>query len=134
MSDPEGPPTADTPLPMVSRPSAPAHPATGTPPPGAPRAAPAGRALQRSASGAVTMGVPVTTTSTRAPVQRSEAPAAPAGSGGGTGTAGNRATARSDGIDTEELARRLLDPLSRLLRADLRRGRERAGRLYDDRR
>lgn len=38
------------------------------------------------------------------------------------------------GIDVEELARRLLDPVSRLLRADLRRDRERAGRLYDRRR
>ncbi|MFF3191757.1 hypothetical protein [Streptomyces misionensis] len=37
-------------------------------------------------------------------------------------------------IDLEDLARRLLDPLSRLLRADLRRGRERAGRPYDGRR
>jgi hypothetical protein len=33
--------------------------------------------------------------------------------------------------EVEELARRLLEPLSRLLRADLRQGRERAGRLYD---
>jgi len=38
------------------------------------------------------------------------------------------------GIDLEDLARRLLDPLSRLLRADLRRGRERTGRPYDGRR
>ncbi|WP_143036180.1 hypothetical protein [Lentzea fradiae] len=33
--------------------------------------------------------------------------------------------------DLEELARRLLDPLGRLLRAELRHGRERAGRLHD---
>ncbi|MCQ4045103.1 hypothetical protein [Streptantibioticus rubrisoli] len=39
-----------------------------------------------------------------------------------------------DGIDVEDLARRLIDPVARLLRADLRRGRERAGRLYDGRR
>ncbi|WP_431981365.1 hypothetical protein [Streptomyces qinglanensis] len=39
-----------------------------------------------------------------------------------------------EGIDLEELARRLLDPLGRLLRADLRRDRERAGRLYGGRR
>jgi syndecan 1 len=37
-------------------------------------------------------------------------------------------------VDLDELARRLLDPLARLLRADLRRGRERAGRPYDGRR
>ncbi|QFZ21385.1 hypothetical protein [Saccharothrix syringae] len=36
--------------------------------------------------------------------------------------------------DLEELARRLLDPLGRLLRAELRQGRERTGRLHDRRR
>jgi syndecan 1 len=41
---------------------------------------------------------------------------------------------RGDGIDVEDLARRLIDPVARLLRADVRRGRERAGRLYDGRR
>ncbi|MEU9760758.1 hypothetical protein AB0D98_13545 [Streptomyces sp. NPDC047987] len=41
---------------------------------------------------------------------------------------------RVTGAEIEELARRLLDPVSRLIRADLRRGRERAGRLYDGRR
>ena len=47
----------------------------------------------------------------------------------------HRAEAPQDpGIDLDELARRLLDPLARLLRADLRRGRERAGRPYDGRR
>ncbi len=38
---------------------------------------------------------------------------------------------RGDGIDVEDLARRLIDPVARLLRTDVRRGRERAGRLYD---
>ncbi|MGW1681955.1 hypothetical protein [Saccharopolyspora sp. NPDC002376] len=36
--------------------------------------------------------------------------------------------------DTEELARRLVEPVSRLLRAELRQGRERIGRLHDRRR
>lgn len=36
--------------------------------------------------------------------------------------------------DIDELARRLLDPLGRLLRAELRLGRERTGRLHDRRR
>jgi hypothetical protein len=36
--------------------------------------------------------------------------------------------------DVDELARRLFEPISRLLRADLRQGRERAGRLHDRRR
>ncbi|MES4890712.1 hypothetical protein [Streptomyces sp. NPDC096012] len=41
------------------------------------------------------------------------------------------AGAQDPGIDLDDLARRLLEPVSRLLRADLRRGRERAGRPYD---
>ncbi|NEA08213.1 hypothetical protein G3I27_08405, partial [Streptomyces sp. SID10692] len=41
---------------------------------------------------------------------------------------------RMSGAEVEELARRLIDPVSRLLRADLRRGRERSGRLHDGRR
>jgi hypothetical protein len=36
--------------------------------------------------------------------------------------------------DTDELARRLVEPVSRLLRAELRQGRERIGRLHDRRR
>ncbi|MDX3539773.1 hypothetical protein PV721_36730 [Streptomyces sp. MB09-01] len=36
--------------------------------------------------------------------------------------------------DLDDLARRLLDPVSRLLRTELRRGRERAGRPFDGRR
>ncbi|MFG2602860.1 hypothetical protein ACGFT2_04725 [Streptomyces sp. NPDC048514] len=55
------------------------------------------------------------------------------------GRAPARETARpgapqEPGIDLDDLARRLLEPVSRLLRADLRRGRERAGRPYDGRR
>ncbi|MBX9396377.1 hypothetical protein K4749_22970 [Streptomyces sp. TRM72054] len=37
-------------------------------------------------------------------------------------------------IDLDDLARRLLDPMARLLRTELRRGRERTGRPYDGRR
>lgn len=37
-------------------------------------------------------------------------------------------------LDVDELARRLLEPVSRLLRSDLRQGRERAGRAHDRRR
>jgi hypothetical protein len=37
-------------------------------------------------------------------------------------------------MDPDELARRLFEPVSRLLRADLRHGRERAGRGHDRRR
>jgi syndecan 1 len=47
----------------------------------------------------------------------------------------HRAEAPQDpGIDLDALARRLLDPMARLLRTELRRGRERTGRPYDGRR
>ncbi|MFE7515938.1 hypothetical protein ACFU8I_32605, partial [Streptomyces sp. NPDC057540] len=36
--------------------------------------------------------------------------------------------------DLDELARKLIEPVARLLRAELRRGRERAGRPFDGRR
>ncbi|GAA4525399.1 hypothetical protein [Amycolatopsis samaneae] len=50
-----------------------------------------------------------------------------------TGTdSGDEPTAEHQGMD--ELARRLVEPVSRLLRADLRAGRERAGRLHPRRR
>jgi syndecan 1 len=39
-----------------------------------------------------------------------------------------------DGIEMDRLARMLFEPISRLLRADLRRGRERAGAGHDHRR
>ncbi|MBB5802163.1 hypothetical protein F4560_001931 [Saccharothrix ecbatanensis] len=41
---------------------------------------------------------------------------------------------RLDRSDLDDLARRLLDPVGRLLRAELRHGRERAGILHDRRR
>ncbi|MER7488526.1 hypothetical protein ABTY20_22010 [Streptomyces sp. NPDC126497] len=41
---------------------------------------------------------------------------------------------QNPGADLDDLARRLLDPVARLLRTELRRGRERTGRPYDGRR
>ncbi|MCE0445643.1 hypothetical protein LT493_13340 [Streptomyces tricolor] len=38
------------------------------------------------------------------------------------------------GLDLDDLARRLLDPVARLLRAELRRGRDCTGRPHDGRR
>ncbi|MER7047636.1 hypothetical protein ABT391_22600 [Streptomyces jumonjinensis] len=58
-------------------------------------------------------------------------PARPDGTGSADPAAGDAPATGVTGADIEELARRLLDPVSRLIRADLRRGRERAGRLYD---
>ncbi|MCP2270115.1 hypothetical protein LV75_002616 [Actinokineospora diospyrosa] len=59
---------------------------------------------------------------TPAPVQRSTVPAK------------RLRPEKAPGQDLEELARGLLDPLMRLLRAELRHGRERAGRRNDHRR
>ncbi|MFF9768402.1 hypothetical protein ACF1GT_17630 [Streptomyces sp. NPDC014636] len=57
-----------------------------------------------------------------------------ASTGSGTGHGRGHAAAQDKGPDLDELARRLLDPVSRLLRTELRRGRERTGRPFDGRR
>ncbi|MEV1024955.1 hypothetical protein [Streptomyces sp. NPDC050264] len=51
---------------------------------------------------------------------------------GASGNGGSAAPA--PGADLDELARRLIDPVSRLLRTELRRGRDRTGRPGDGRR
>ncbi|MEI7034794.1 hypothetical protein V9U70_28735, partial [Streptomyces pratensis] len=89
----------------------------------------AARAVQRAAAGAGPAGVPVR----GVPVQRAPRPGG-SGPSDGSGAPDPAAANRLTGADMEELARRLLDPVSRLIRADLRRGRERAGRLHDGRR
>jgi hypothetical protein len=68
--------------------------------------------------------VPVSKVVARAPA--TTAPAAPAPP--------VAATPSADGTDLDDLARRLFEPISRLLRSDLRQGRERTGRLHDRRR
>ncbi|WP_406103408.1 hypothetical protein OG698_14400 [Streptomyces sp. NBC_01003] len=88
------------------------------------------------------------------PVQRDPAPSGNGNSGrkGGVTTASTQTTdnANSAGgqgkrekaapapeaaaLDLDDLARRLLDPVARLLRTELRRGRERTGRPFDGRR
>ncbi|MFG3013899.1 hypothetical protein ACGFZB_26405 [Streptomyces cinerochromogenes] len=64
-------------------------------------------------------------------------------SASGTSSASGKNAARRDGpssdppdpgLDLDDLARRLLDPVGRLLRAELRRGRDRTGRPHDGRR
>ncbi|WNM30859.1 hypothetical protein RKE30_10795 [Streptomyces sp. Li-HN-5-11] len=65
----------------------------------------------------------------------SASPGSSVSSAPGTATARRPATPPDDpGLDLDDLARRLLDPVSRLLRTELRRGRERTGRPYDGRR
>ncbi|MFJ4094905.1 hypothetical protein ACIPYS_25240 [Kitasatospora sp. NPDC089913] len=51
-----------------------------------------------------------------------------------TGGSPRAAGTQGGDLDLEDLARRLLDPVARLLRAELRRGRDRAGRTFDGRR
>ncbi|WP_432150464.1 hypothetical protein [Streptomyces sp. bgisy029] len=122
------------------------------------------QALQRAAAQAGITGVPVkavppksTNRSTHKGTQRGAQPGAPrpvqrapedgpsgfapsaetpTGNATATVNTANEANtaARISGAEIEELARRLLDPVSRLIRADMRRGRERAGRLHDGRR
>ncbi|WP_240800130.1 hypothetical protein, partial [Streptomyces rhizosphaericola] len=115
------------------------------------------QALQRAAARAGLTGVPVKAvppgnarpgTTPPKTVQRTNG----TGGGGGTATAGTPGipgiadtpdTAptetttpanRITGAELDALARRLIDPVSRLIRADMRRGRERAGRPHDGRR
>ncbi|MFD7587623.1 hypothetical protein ACFV84_19640 [Kitasatospora sp. NPDC059811] len=104
--------------------SGPARPSTDT-----------ARVLQRVAEQAGLHGVPLTAVPARTPVTvqttaSSPPPTAapPAQPGGGS------STGPTSGADLDELARRLIEPVGRLLRAELRRGRERAGRPYDGRR
>ncbi|MFJ3580987.1 hypothetical protein ACIPPS_01955 [Streptomyces sp. NPDC090127] len=89
------------------------------------------KAVQRMADAGL-QGVPVT------PVARSASPAqaagtahAPAKNAPSTDTP---TTSPKGGRELDELARQLIDPVARLLRAEMRRGRERTGRPYDNRR
>ncbi|WP_369386873.1 hypothetical protein AB5J72_04095 [Streptomyces sp. CG1] len=131
LSDPQAPPLPDRPDNAVpGPPPVPVVRVARTTPTKAP-------AVQREVGragggGAVPAGVPVTAVPPRGRQRSASVPAAPGdGAGRGTGSAGAR---QEPVIDLDELARRLLEPMARLLRADLRRGRERAGRPYDGRR
>ncbi|WP_189917869.1 hypothetical protein [Kitasatospora xanthocidica] len=82
-------------------------------------------------------GVPLTAVPARAPVTVQAAPPAngPARPASPSQAAGPPAEATGIGSgDLDELARRLIEPVGRLLRTELRRGRERGGRPYDGRR
>ncbi|MBN0047609.1 hypothetical protein JS756_26580 [Streptomyces actuosus] len=76
-----------------------------------------------AAPAALPAGVPGTAVPAQGRQRQTSAPPAPA-----------PAATPDAGADLDDLARRLLDPMARLLRADLRRGRERAGRPHDGRR
>ncbi|MFB6654277.1 hypothetical protein ACFCZ4_22410 [Streptomyces microflavus] len=128
---PAGPPALSVRVPPRTHPSASGPSGSGNPAQPPTRA----QALQRAAAQAGITGVPVKAVApkgTPKAVQRADddrsgfAPTAE--------TAAQNVANRISGAEIEELARRLLDPVSRLIRADMRRGRERAGRLHDGRR
>lgn len=117
---PAGPGPAVPALPGVARP---APTVTSVPAAPAGRTAPAAPVVQpRSAA----------TPSPVAPVQRAAKPPASA-SAKPAPKSGSTPQAVAD-TDLDDLARKLIDPVARLLRADLRRGRERTGRPFDGRR
>ncbi|MFE5586780.1 hypothetical protein [Kitasatospora sp. NPDC056531] len=130
------------PAPARSGPSAfaSAQPAQSAPPsPGT------ARLLQRVAEQAGLIGVPLTAVPARGPVTVQAAPATgspsraastpPGASSAAQAVGGSPAeTGGSGPADLDELARRLVEPVGRLLRTELRRGRERGGKPYDLRR
>ncbi|MFF9066520.1 hypothetical protein ACF09E_14320 [Streptomyces sp. NPDC014891] len=142
---PVAPPQAP---PVAHGPSAPGTPAPGAPVPVVrPRSVPPAAAstgggaaprIQRAVpdtggSASAAPAVPVKAVSARGKQASSAAPAA-AGRGTGRTTGRDAEPAQDPGLDLDDLARRLLDPMARLLRTELRRGRERSGRPFDGRR
>ncbi|MFI0927979.1 hypothetical protein ACH4TP_29180 [Streptomyces sp. NPDC021012] len=97
--------------------------------------------VQRASSGAgkavpdvpgVSKGVPAkAVTAARGEQQH---PGTASASASGRRAERSAGAAQEPGLDLDDLARRLLDPMARLLRTELRRGRERTGRPYDGRR
>ncbi|MDN0198356.1 hypothetical protein NW895_25530, partial [Streptomyces sp. S.PNR 29] len=112
---------------------------TGTPGPGPAAGGGAGRAappVQRAgtATGAAALPTDVPVKAVPARGRARSAPVPSTASIAGTGADRRAETPQEPGLDLDDLARRLLDPVARLLRTELRRGRERTGRPYDGRR
>ncbi|MGW6567045.1 hypothetical protein [Streptomyces sp. NPDC054975] len=129
--------TASTPVQRQAQPltyTRGAGPATGPEPvrppvsPGTPAGSLQAKAVQRMADAGLS-GVPVTRVT---PVQRADSATEKTAATTPTPTKAASPSSRSQEI--EELARQLIDPVARLLRAEMRRGRERTGRPYDGRR
>ncbi|GAB2719857.1 hypothetical protein GCM10010442_46250 [Kitasatospora kifunensis] len=127
----------------------PAPRSSAAPPSPAPPSAATARVLQRVAEQAGLSGVPLTAVPSSTPtVTTSTATTAATTTEASAQTTTQTTTQASTGTQTEaatggdfgagaeidELARRLIEPVGRLLRAELRRGLERAGRPYDGRR
>ncbi|MFI1728871.1 hypothetical protein ACH40E_06445 [Streptomyces acidicola] len=111
--------------------------------PAAGSAIPVQRDVADSAGADLLKGVPVKEVRARgrsgwssASSGSSASPVSPASPSASGKAAERRPGPRQDhpDLDLDDLARRLLDPVSRLLRTELRRGRERTGRPYDGRR
>ncbi len=132
VTSPQAPPVVVQPAPAASpaRPVPVVRPRTP-----APAATPAAAATAPTAGVPHAAGPPPVQ---RAPVGRSgPGPTShgPSGGGGAKSVPADRhAAPQVPDADLDDLARRLLDPVSRLLRTELRRGRERAGRPFDGRR
>ncbi|MEU7467363.1 hypothetical protein AB0A94_02170 [Streptomyces sp. NPDC044984] len=118
-----------------------------TVPPGPAAGGGTGRAttpVQRDASPAgdlaVAKGVPVKGVPAKSGSERARSSSVSAAGdlavpeGHGRGADRSADSPQNPGADLDDLARRLIDPLARLLRTELRRGRERTGRPYDGRR
>ncbi|MGW7449610.1 hypothetical protein [Kitasatospora sp. NPDC054795] len=128
-------------LPAGHATSAPSAP-SASPGPAAPPSPATARLLQRVAEQTGLTGVPLTAVPARTPTTvqlagpaRTATPGIPpAASTPGKAPAGPGAERRADPADLDELARRLVEPVGRLLRTELRRGRERSGKPYDMRR
>ncbi|MEU6394389.1 hypothetical protein [Streptomyces sp. NPDC046939] len=135
----------------------PGHPARQEPDRTAPVVRPSTRVVQRDSGAPASGGSPPptpsmstagtqTTNSTSTPTTTSSTGTGTgtgtgSSTGTGTGTSAKRTTASAGtqtspapGLDLDDLARRLIDPVSRLLRTELRRGRERTGHPTDRRR
>ncbi|MEU8927943.1 hypothetical protein AB0D10_44775 [Kitasatospora sp. NPDC048545] len=119
-------------------------PSVRTAPPAAPAPQSPGtaRVLQRVAEQAGLTGIPLTAVPARTPTTVQAAPSvgspsrgasAPHAGGSPAEPAGHGAAGHTS-ADLDELARRLIEPVGRLLRTELRRGRERGGRPHDGRR
>ncbi|MFJ8825940.1 hypothetical protein ACIREE_29750 [Streptomyces sp. NPDC102467] len=103
----------------------------------APVVRPAARVVQRDVGGAPTGGDGATASATTTSTMGTQTEAAQGGKASAKGTGGDggsKAATPPPGAELDELARRLIDPVSRLLRTELRRGRDRTGRPADGRR
>ncbi|MFE5298457.1 hypothetical protein [Streptomyces sp. NPDC056632] len=122
------------PAPAWPGPAVPALPGVARPVP-AVTSAPAAHPVPTGRTAPAAPGVRPRSAATPSPVamvQRAAKPPASA-SAGPAPKSGSTPQAAAD-TDLDDLARKLIDPVARLLRAELRRGRERAGRPFDGRR